>query len=90
MEFEWDENKRRQVQARRRLDFEDAQLLFDGRLCYDIPSDRDGETRFRRVGVIDGRMMTVVWTPRGTNVYRIISMWKSSHAEIREYRSVHG
>ena len=83
MEFEWDENKRLRILTERGLDLLDARLLFDGRPCYDIVSNRDGETRFKRVGVIDGRTITVVWTPRGADVCRIITMWKSSHAEIR-------
>jgi uncharacterized protein len=44
----------------------------------------DGETRFKVIGVIQERVFTVVFTPRG-EVCRIISARRSSSKEERAY-----
>ena len=43
-----------------------------------------GEPRFTTVGVLDGRMVILVWTPRG-EVRRIISMRKANEREIEKF-----
>lgn len=43
-----------------------------------------GEPRFTTVGVLDGRMIVMVWTPRG-EARRIISMRKANEREIAKY-----
>ena len=90
MDFEWDEQKRSRVLNERGLDFRDARLLFDGRPCYDIPSDREGEQRKIRVGEIDGKFVAVVWTNRGSDRIRIITMRRARDEENRRYRSLYG
>lgn len=42
------------------------------------------EPRFITVGTIDGRMVVMVWTPRG-EARRIISMRKANEREITRY-----
>ena len=39
-----------------------------------------GEDRFITVGFLDGKMVILVWTPRG-EAYRIISMRKANERE---------
>jgi uncharacterized DUF497 family protein len=63
------------------LDFEDAAELFRGDTL-DFPDDRRdyGEPRILTIGHLHGRMVIVIWTPRG-NVRRIISMRKANARE---------
>ena len=59
--------------------FADAILtVADTRLDY-------GEDRFMTVGYLDGRMVVVVWTMRGTS-RRIISLRKANEREQDAYR----
>jgi uncharacterized DUF497 family protein len=53
-----------------------------------IPSirERDGEERFKAVGMVDGTLYTAVFTWRG-DIARFISVRRSNHGEERVYRS---
>lgn len=85
MQIEFDPEKRNRTLAERQLDFARASEVFadvnvtaaDTRLNY-------GELRFTTVGVLDGRMVILVWTPRG-EVRRIISMRKANEREIAKF-----
>ena len=85
MQIEFDPDKRDKTLAERGLDFAHAVKVFagvsvtaeDARLDY-------GEIRFSTVGVLDGRMVGVVWTPLG-EVRRIISMRKANEREIARF-----
>jgi uncharacterized protein len=63
------------------LDFEDAAAVFAG-ATIDIPDSRHdyGETRIISVGHLYGRMVIVVWTPRG-DARHVISMRKANDRE---------
>lgn len=68
-------------------------LAFGDRIFRDgdhllIPSirKRDGEERFKVVGLVEGRMFTGVFTWRG-DVARFISVRRSNAGEERAYRS---
>lgn len=69
----------------RGLDFERAAEVFAD-LTLDIPDLRRdyGELRINSVGHLDGRMVIVCWTPRGTNRH-IISMRKANEREKARY-----
>ena len=90
MQIEFDPDKRDKTLAERGLDFAHAVEVFaglsvtaeDARLDY-------GEIRFSTVGVLDGRMVIVVWTPRG-EVRRIISMRKANEREIARFAQAMG
>ena len=60
--------------AERGLDFADAALIFAGR-HFTLRDDRHayGETRFVTAGILRGRFVVLVWTPRAGG-RRIISM----------------
>jgi uncharacterized protein len=45
-----------------------------------------GEVRMLTVGYLAGRMVMVVWTPRGKETRRIISMRKCNDREQARYR----
>jgi uncharacterized DUF497 family protein len=87
--LEWDEAKRLKNIQRRGLDFEDADLMFDGRPVTTAASRRNSEDRFVSTAEIDGKLYTIVWTWRGEN-QRIISFRRASYGEERTYRQIFG
>ena len=87
--LEWDEAKRLTNIERRGLDFEDADLVFDGRPVTTAPSRRNNENRFVSTAGIDGKLYTVVWVWRGEN-QRVISFRRAGNAEERAYREIFG
>lgn len=89
MDLEWDENKRLSTLAERGLDFRDAWRLFDGRPLYSYPSPREGEDRIVSIGLLNDRIVAVVWIDRH-GWRRIISMRRARNAEERKYRSLLG
>jgi uncharacterized protein len=65
----------------RGLDFIDAVHVFAGRTLNLEDRRRDyGETRIQTVGYLAGRMVMIVWTPRG-EARHIISMRKCNAKE---------
>ena len=85
MAITYDPVKRDWTLRERGLDFEDAEEVFAGRV-YQRRDDRHdyGETRYITIGSLRGRMVVVVWTPRGTN-RRDISMRKANEQEKARY-----
>ena len=79
--FEWDEEKSARCYEDRGFDFAYAAKLFDGDFIEWEDQRRDwGEPRVISVGEVEGRILTVVWTPRGP-VRRIISARPASLSE---------
>ncbi|AIA56824.1 hypothetical protein Acaty_2p0010 (plasmid) [Acidithiobacillus caldus ATCC 51756] len=46
-----------------------------------------GEPRFVALGALNGRVMVVVYTQRGSGVVRIISFRKANSREVKVYES---
>lgn len=86
MPITFDTAKRDKTLAERGIDFVDATIVFDGR-HFTLADDRReyGEARFVTVGLLNGRMIVMVWTPRGA-ARRIISMRKANEREQEHYR----
>ena len=85
MQIEFDPDKRNQTLAERGLDFSRARELFAGVNVTAEDARFDyGESRFITVGVLDNRMVIMVWTTRG-EARRIISMRKANEREIAKY-----
>lgn len=87
MEVTYDPEKRARTLAdpNRQLDFEDAVQVFAGPTI-DIVDDRQnyGEVRWLTYGLLNGRMVALVWTPRG-EARHIISMRKTNDREKKAY-----
>jgi uncharacterized DUF497 family protein len=81
MEIEFDSLKRDVTLAERGLDFARAVEVFAGMhfTGEDVRQDY-AEIRFTTIGLLDKRMVIVIWTPRG-EVRRIISMRKANERE---------
>jgi uncharacterized protein len=77
--------KRDWTLAERGLDFESAALVFAGDTldAEDVRADY-GERRIITVGYLRGRMVIVIWTPRG-EARHVISMRKADGRERRRF-----
>jgi len=85
MQIEFDPDKRNKALIERGLDFARAGEVFAGVNVTAEDARFDyGEPRFTTVGVLDGRMVVMVWTPRG-EARRIISMRKANEREIEKF-----
>lgn len=87
MEFEWDENKRRQVKQKHGVDLLYAALIFRG----PVLTKRDeranyGEDRFISLGMVEDVCFIVVHTNRN-EVTRLITAWKGGQLEHDQYQA---
>lgn len=82
----FDPAKRDVTLRERGLDFRDAPIVFAGHRYTQEDTRFDyGEQRFQTVGFLFGRMVMIVWTPRGA-ARHIISMRKCNEREQAAYR----
>ena len=81
MRITYDITKRNKTLTERSLDFSDADRVFAGHhfTAEDIRQDY-GEVRLISIGLLKGRMVVLVRTPRGAD-RRIISMRKANERE---------
>jgi uncharacterized DUF497 family protein len=89
MDFEWDEAKRLSNLEKHKIDFADAEAIFDGRPVVTGTSVRGDEKRFITTGMIDSYFYTVVWMWRDEKI-RLISVRRSRDGEKRAYRQLYG
>jgi uncharacterized DUF497 family protein len=85
--FEWDEAKREANLRKHGIDFVGIEALFEGQTVT-IEDDRldYGEQRLIGFGILEGRVLTVVYTER-PEVIRIISARKATRGEQERYFS---
>jgi len=86
-EFEWDPDKERKNILKHKLDFHTASRIWEGVILIqnDVRYDY-GESRLQALGEVDGRLMVVVFTWRGT-ARRIISARKANPREKRRFEA---
>jgi uncharacterized DUF497 family protein len=84
----WDESKRLSNIAKHDIDFILAGSLFDGRPVFTVRSTYVDEERWLTTGLIEGDLITIVWTERG-GARRLISARRARDAEKRAYRELH-
>ena len=86
MEVSFDPEKRALTLAVRGLDFADAASVFDGPV-FEFEDDRFiyTETRYSTIGLLEGRMVVVIWTI-ASGGRRIISMRKANEREQTKFR----
>jgi uncharacterized DUF497 family protein len=86
MKIEFDRAKREATLNHRGLDMARADEIFTGNTIT-VEDDRMeyGEKRFITVGLLEDRMIVLVWTPRG-EARRIISMRKANAREQKSYQ----
>jgi uncharacterized protein len=88
MRFEWDERKRLVNLEKHGLDFFDVSGVFESPHVV-VPSIHPGEEeRFLAVGVLEGRLVTAVYTIR-SGAIRIISFRRARHEERQKYQELY-
>ena len=89
LDFEWDENKRLANIEKHGIDFEDAIGIWEGDVV-EVPSrGQYGENRLVAFGVLEGRIIAVVYTSRG-GARRIISARRTRRSEREHYEAALG
>jgi uncharacterized DUF497 family protein len=85
-QFEWDAAKARSNLAKHGVTFEAAYRAFNDVFAFDqLDLDsQPGEVRYVITGMVNGILLTVVYTERGDRI-RIISARKATNHEQREY-----
>ncbi|HBT96962.1 MAG TPA: hypothetical protein DEB25_04670 [Desulfobulbaceae bacterium] len=90
MEIEFDQDKRNITLRERGLDFADAATVFAGPVMISPDKRRDyGEDRFITLGVLEAKIVVLVWTRR-RHKYRIISMRYANERERKKYKEFLG
>ena len=84
--FDWDQDKAEANVTKHGVTFEDAIAVFFTARVVDFRDDREdyGEERRTRLGMVDGKLYSVIYTMRG-DVTRIISARRASQKERRQY-----
>jgi len=86
MTISFDPAKREKTLKERGLDFADAEAVLAGPKYQFVDCREDyGEERITTIGLLQGRMVVVVWTGRGEDRH-VISMRKANGKEQRRYR----
>ena len=88
MEVEWDEHKRLSNIAKHGIDFLDAASIFFAPHLSGAAREVDGEERCLAVGMMDGRLIAVIFTWRSEDRIRIISARRARDVERRHYQAV--
>ncbi|MBB4063452.1 BrnT family toxin [Gellertiella hungarica] len=84
--FEWDDNKCQSNIRKHDIDFVDAAHALQ-RPHYAIVSPRGSELRILAICPDSGKLLSIVYTPRGSAA-RIISARKANRSERRKYKAV--
>jgi len=85
MQIEFNPSKRQITLKERELDMAEAAEVFAGdHLTVEDDRFDYGEPRYITIGFMSGRMVVLVWTPRG-EACRIISMRKANDRERKAY-----
>lgn len=86
MKFEWNERKNEANIDKHGFDFADAHRIFDLPMAVELDERDDyGEDRWIGTGMLDGRVVVVVYTEPDGNVIRIISLRKALSYERKNY-----
>ncbi len=83
--WDWDDAKRQRTLRDRGIDFAAAERFDFGRAEIRPDLRRDyGEPRFRAIGMLDGRLHVLIFTPRAGGV-RVISLRRANPRERRKW-----
>jgi hypothetical protein len=86
MKFEWDERKNQSNLAKHGFDFADASRIFNLPMVVEFDEREDyGEDRCVGIGLLDGRVVVVIYTEPDEKTVRIISLRKALSHECRRY-----
>lgn len=86
MKFEYDSNKSEVNKEKHRIDFDEAQLLWDDENLLEAPLNFPNEDRFLCIGKMGEKYWSAVITYR-SGIIRIISVRRSRQAEVEYYEN---
>lgn len=86
MEFEFDAEKSRSNLEKHGIDFAEVQRLWEDPKRVEVPAKTQDEPRTIVIGAKDGKLWSVVISPRSSRV-RIISARRSRREEVHIYES---
>jgi uncharacterized DUF497 family protein len=86
VDFEWDEEKNKGNIRKRGFDFADAWEIFEAPMqtALDLREDY-GEERWKGIGFLGNRIVVVIFTYRGEDRIRIISLRKALKHERKKF-----
>ena len=86
VDFEWDEEKNKENIRRHGFDFADAWEIFEApmRMALDL-RENYGEDRWNGIGFLGNRIVVVIYTYRGEDTIRIISLRKALKHERKKF-----
>ena len=86
LRFEWNKSKAKDNDAKHRVSFELAKIVFKDPFAVEFLDDRQdyGEERFVIIGRVDGQILCVAYTER-KDVIRIISARRATKHEQETY-----
>ena len=89
MSFEWDEEKAAANVAKHGIRFDYAARVFLDPYRIEMPDDREeyGEVRYTTIGMVDNRVLVVVYTIRNGHI-RLISARRAERYEQRQYHEI--
>ena len=86
MNFEWDEQKNRSNLAKHGFDFGDASRIFNLPMVVELDDREDyGDDRWIGTGLLNSRVVVVVYTEPDAQTIRIISLRKALSHERKQY-----
>ena len=86
MDFEWDVSKNEINLAKHGFDFNDASRIFDLPMVIELDERAAyGEDRWIGIGLLDGRIVVVIYTEPSEKTTRVISLRKALSHERKEY-----
>jgi uncharacterized protein len=87
--FEWDEEKRKANIRKHGFDFRDAPKVFQMPMLAALDDRQDyGEDRWIGIGVLNTRVVVIIFTEPAENTIRIISMMKATSYERNRYEQL--
>ena len=91
MQFEWDEQKNLANIHKHHFSFVDAWEIFNAPMLVDLDDGRDyGEDRWIGIGMLQSRVVVVVYTEPDEDTTRIISLRKALNHERQTYEQAFG
>ena len=84
----WDEPKRRENLRKHKIDLADLESVFDYPMV-SVEDDREsyGELRLQSLAMWQGRVVFLVWTPRGDDTAHLISCGIADRKDTDDYFS---
>jgi uncharacterized DUF497 family protein len=90
MKFEWDERKNHANVEKHGLDFADAHKVFKAPMLVKLDEREDyGEYRWIGIGLMDMRVVVIVFTEPKENTSRVVSFRKATTDERKRYEQAY-